>query len=75
MVFELSCGSVDVGGDIVELWSWTLKGKESDVCRSAMTFPSERDARSDIASAKTSMKGAKFAKVTLSEIPNAGECD
>ena len=40
-----------------------LRNDGGAVCESAGGFASEREARSDIAAAKTSMKAARFAKV------------
>lgn len=81
MEFQLSARYVEIPGNPeeprrrVEFWSWTLTSKEGDVCRSPMDYATEKQARAAIAAAKTSMKAARFAKVTLDAIPNAGECD
>lgn len=49
-------------------WHWTLIGADGPVCKSADSFPSEEEARSNIAASKGRMKAARFAKVvTVSE--------
>lgn len=60
----------DEFGDVVNA-TWTLERKDGTaICENAtqsdaVGFPSEAAARSDIAAAKTAMKGAKFAKVEV----------
>lgn len=49
---------------------WTLhkvvKGEvQEPVVRSVKSYPTEKDARADIASAKIALRGARFAKVTV----------
>lgn len=48
----------------IDVWSWALvKADDEVICRSPGTFDSEREARSHIAQAKKSMKGAMRCKV------------
>jgi hypothetical protein len=44
-------------------FSWHLWKKDGPVARSARSFNTEKEARSDIAQAKTAMKGAARCKV------------
>lgn len=44
---------------------WELVKKDKIICRSWTTFSSEIKCRSDIARARKSMPGAKFAKVEV----------
>lgn len=46
-----------------KLWGWYLSTNDSLIARSPISFATEEAARSQIAKAKTAMKGARFAKV------------
>lgn len=47
-------------------YGWALERKDGKrVCVNARALVSEQEARSDIAEAKTTMKGARFAKVEV----------
>jgi hypothetical protein len=50
-------------GGYLGKYDWTLEKKDGAVCRSYGTFATEKEARSDIAATKTSMKGAGRCKV------------
>jgi hypothetical protein len=50
-------------GTIVTKYNWTLEKKEGVVCKSATFFDSEKEARSDIAAAKRSMRAAGRCRV------------
>ena len=47
----------------VEFYGWVLVKSDGPVCRSARNLTTEKEARSDIAQAKKTMKGAMRAKV------------
>jgi hypothetical protein len=53
-----------------KVWSWELvQASGKVICRSAGTFDTEPEARSDIAAAKKSMKGAWRCKVVTVDDP------
>lgn len=48
-------------------FDWEYRRADDDlVCVNGRGFPTEKEARSDIAKAKTAMKAARFAKVEVS---------
>lgn len=68
MHFEVKCRTgVDTAGE-VDVWTWRLVLKGGEViCRSPSAFMSEPEARSQLAAAKTSMRGAGRCKVITVE--------
>lgn len=59
MTFRLYAPSSTAG------WTWVLATKDGPIARSPYDYATEVDARSHIATAKTAMKGARFAKVEV----------
>jgi hypothetical protein len=61
-------GEPEAGIPAIEVWGWSLvKADGTVICRGPTSFSSEKEARSQIAEAKKSMKGASRCKVLSPE--------
>lgn len=61
-------GEVIIPG--ISTWQWRLESNDGEViCRAGKSWDSEKACRSQLAKAKVSMKGARFAKVVVSDVP------
>ena len=67
-IHKRDLGGKDITAGYNTAWSWTLdRADGTTVCRSADDFMTEKLARSNIAKAKTAMKGAQRCKVVTQE--------
>lgn len=58
-------GSTSPSGGVAihHLWQWTLIGADGPVCKSAITWDTEAEARASLAKNKGRLKAAQYAKV------------